>query len=263
LKDRALSTSLVADLAATAAEHNMLIAGAAVLMAYVVRGFAGFGAGLLYMPVAAAVFGPKVAAATLLIFDLPGTIPFTVHTLPHAKPREVAPLVLGAAVTTPIGAYLLLNVDPVPMRWGLCTLIVLLLAVVASGWRYRRPVSDAGASLVGGASGVLNGLAQIGAPPLILFWLSRATAPQQMRADASLFFTLTTGISVATYLVAGLLTYEVLLRAIVLAPMTIVGLVLGNRLFGLASPLTYRRLAYGLVALAGIVGLPLFDGLLR
>ena len=241
----------------------MQTAFAVVFMAYIVRGFAGFGAGLIYMPFAAALFGPKVAAATILIFDLPATIPFTLRVLQHAKPREVAPLVIGATVTTPVGAYLLLNIDPAPLRWGLCTLIVVLLVLVASGWRYRRPVNDTGAIIVGGASGILNGLAQIGAPPLILFWLSRASAAQQMRADASLFFTLTTVISIITYLVAGLFTYDVLLRSFLMAPVSIVGLVIGSYLFGFASPAVYRWIAFGLVGLSGVAGLPLFDGLLR
>ena len=40
-------------------------------------------------------------------------------------------------------------------------------------------------------------------------------------------------------------------------------LTLGARLFRGASELTYRRIAYAIVALAALVSLPLFDGMLR
>ena len=41
------------------------------------------------------------------------------------------------------------------------------------------------------------------------------------------------------------------------------GLYLGSRLFGIASERTFRLASYGLIALAGFIGLPLLDPFLR
>ncbi len=53
-----------------------LITGLLVLFTGgVVRGFAGFGAGMIFMPVAAALFSPPVAAGAFLLLDYFVTLP--------------------------------------------------------------------------------------------------------------------------------------------------------------------------------------------
>ena len=43
-----------------------------------VRGFSGFGSAMIYMPLVAAVYEPRIAAVTLLTIDTLCTAPFTV-----------------------------------------------------------------------------------------------------------------------------------------------------------------------------------------
>ena len=60
---------------------------AAAVVAALVRGFAGFGAALIFVPVASAAYGPTVAAPTLLLVDFVLTFPFflgAVRPLPLA-----------------------------------------------------------------------------------------------------------------------------------------------------------------------------------
>jgi len=45
------------------------VAAIAAFAAALIRGFSGFGAGLVFMPVAAACFGPKTAAGVLFVID--------------------------------------------------------------------------------------------------------------------------------------------------------------------------------------------------
>jgi uncharacterized membrane protein YfcA len=252
---------MLGELAALLHDPAVILAAAVVLVAAIVRGFAGFGAGMIYVPVAAALFGPQVAAATILLYDLPATIPFAIRLLPKANMREVLPLVIGGAVLTPVGAFVLTHLDPVPIRWAVSIVILVAVALIAGGWRFRRRIGDAGTLAVGGVAGFLNGLAQVGGPPLILFWMGQSTARERMRANATLFFTLGTATSIATYLVIGLFTYEVVLMSIIFAPLYAAGLYVGSHLFGIASDTTYRRIAYTIVAFSGLLGLPAFDGL--
>ncbi len=41
------------------------------------------------------------------------------------------------------------------------------------------------------------------------------------------------------------------------------GIGIGARMFGLASELTFRRVCYVMIAAAGIVSLPVLDGVIR
>jgi hypothetical protein len=64
-------------------------------------------------------------------------------------------------------------------------------------------------------------------------------------------------------LIGGVLTTSVIGLAILTGPAFGVGLWLGSQMFGLASEETFRRICYALIALAALVSLPVFDGVLR
>jgi len=158
-------TEPIADLLAILARGETLAVLAVVALAATVRGFAGFGAGMIYIPVAAAIYGPKVAAATLLLFDLPAVIPATIRLLPQADVRDVAPIALGGLLGVPLGFLALTALDPAGARWVISAIVIVCVAALASGWRVRGEVGPLVTAGVGVTSGFLNGLAQIGAPP--------------------------------------------------------------------------------------------------
>lgn len=251
-------SSPVSEFLALAARLDVQIALAVVMIAGMVRGFAGFGTGLIYVPVAAALFGPKMAAATLLLYDLPAVIPYTIRLLPKANLREVLPLAFGAALATPIGAFALGALDPEVLRWAISLTVLVAVAAIASGLRFRGEPGRATAIGIGGAAGFLNGLAQIGGPPVILYWLSRSIPAATVRASASLFFLVGSTVTVLTYLANGFLTTEVLRLALLMVPVFALGIVLGAYGFRFAGEATYRRLAYGLITVAAVAGLPVW-----
>src|SRR5665647_17611 len=82
-----------------------------------VRGFSGFGSALIYMPLIAAVYSPRLAAPTLLLIDTICSLPFALHAMPQCNWREVTPVTIGGVVTLPIGVLALLWVDPLSLRW--------------------------------------------------------------------------------------------------------------------------------------------------
>jgi len=147
------------------------------------------------------------------------------------------------------------------VRWLICVIVLLLLAFLISGRRYRgtpRPALTVG---VGGLAGIFGGVAQMSGPPVVAYWLGGAFPPRSVRANLVLYFAVSGLISAASYLLAGLLTPELLLLALIAGPAYGAGLFLGSRLFGLASETTFRWICFALIACSALVSLPLFDAL--
>lgn len=251
---------MIAELAALLVRTDVQIAFAAVAAAGLVRGFSGFGAGMVWVPIAAALFGPEVAAGTILLFDLPVSLSMTVRLLPKARVREVIPLSIGNVIAVPAGALALTRLDPEPLRWAISLLVLAGVAAIASGARFRREPGRGVSIAVGAVSGFMNGLAQIGAPPLILYWLSRAMPAEAIRASAVLYFMIGTAVTMTTYVIGGVLTREVTMLALLLCPVYTAAIVAGSATFGIASERTYRRIAIAMIALSGLAGLPLWTG---
>lgn len=227
-------------------------------VAGVARGFSGFGAALIFMPMASALVGPKIAATTLLVTDLVMTAPMISPAIPFVRKQEIALLTLGAVPALPLGAWALTVLDPLMLRWIIVLLVAAALVLLMSGWRYRGTPHAAMTLGVGIFSGLGSGISQIGGPPVMAYLLGGSSEARALRATTVVYFFVLDVIGVITFYFAGLFTRDVLPAVLAAAPSYGVGLYAGSRMFGLASEATFRRVCFGLVAIAVILGLPLW-----
>jgi uncharacterized membrane protein YfcA len=235
------------------------IVALAAFVAALVRGFSGFGAGLIFMPIAAACLGPKPAAGILFVIDTLLILPFVLRAVKIVDWREVLPLGAGAVLMAPAGAVVLLTADPIPLRWTLSTAILVSVGLLAAGVRYRGPTRAWLSGLVGAIAGFMSGSMQIPGPPVLIYWLGRDVVPATMRANAIVFFMFTTVISGIAFVYGGIFTADVMLRAAALMPIYAVGIFAGSRMFGFASEATYRGIAYSTIVFAALVSMPLLE----
>ena len=258
-----MEISFGAHVSAALADPRFYVVLGVTLLSGVVRGFSGFGSALIYIPLVSAVYEPKIAAASFVLIDFFCTIPLAVRGWPACNKREVMPLTVACAITIPLGVLLLLYMDPIWLRWAIALLILGMVVVLISGWRYRKPVSLPLTLGVGLVSGISGGATTITGPFAIVYWLGSASGAAVVRANLLVFFLLTDALVIAVYWMQGLLTAPSIALALLIALPFLAAVTAGARLFHGASELTYRRIAYAIVAAAALVSLPLFDGLLR
>jgi uncharacterized membrane protein YfcA len=243
------------------ADPRFLIALGIAAVSGLVRGFSGFGSALVYMPLVSAVYGPRVAAPTLLLIDSICSLPFALKVIPDSNLREVAPVVAASALALPLGTMALLMVDAQVLRWCIAVLVLIALATLVAGWRYHERPSIVASLGVGALAGLGGGALQIAAPPLLIFWLGGANKASTVRANIMVYFIVQGAMSIAMYVYTGLLTTQAIVLALLFAVPFAIALAAGVFSFHAASELLYRRVAYVIIAVAGIIGLPLFDHL--
>jgi uncharacterized protein len=227
------------------------------------RGFAGFGGALIFVPVVSAAFGPKFAAPIFLLMDYALTLPMVVRSIRICRWSTVAPAAVAGLVTAPVGARLLATGDPTTLRWVICGLVVVLLALVISGWRYLGEPKPAASVGVGAVSGLFGGIGQVSGPPVIAFWISGPYPAATIRANTFCFFGVVSLSSFIAYFWNGLFTLDVLKLILVHAPLYAGALFLGSRVFRHTKGANYRPVVYALIALAALTSMPVFDGILR
>jgi uncharacterized protein len=248
------------------ADYSAALLGYIVISAFVAglaRGFSGFGSALIFIPLASSMIGARLASPLLLMIDFVAAAPLIPNAWRHADRRDVGTMLLGTVIGVPVGTWALTKMDPMAVRWMIVALIVPMLALLMSGWRYRGTPTAALTASVGALAGFFNGVAQVGGPPIVLYWLRDLTAARVVRANIIVFFAISSVFTIISYLVGGVLTSAVVGLALLTGPAFGLGLWLGSRMFGLAGEETFRRICYALIALAALVSLPLFDGWLR
>jgi uncharacterized membrane protein YfcA len=229
-----------------------------ILSAGLVRGFAGFGTGLIFVPLAALFLPPVHVLVALVAADLAGTLPLIPRALREGDRRDVGVLLLGCALCLPVGTALLKLVDPEVFRWLVCGLSLGLVALLASGWRHTFRFSRRALAGIGGVSGFLGGLTGLPGPPVILAYLSGAYDPARIRANTLLFLLGFEVLFFCTLLAMGILEADAFALGVVLLLPYVAGNLLGAALFDPRRDRLYRTIAYAIIAASAITALPIF-----
>jgi uncharacterized membrane protein YfcA len=233
---------------------------AAVLAAGVVYGFAGFGAALISMPVLTRYLEPEIAVVAFGLAGLGSAVTMLPRVWPQADRRATSWMLLAAAVTAPAGLWVLTHADPTPLRWAICGLVGATLVAVMSGWRLALG-SGAGVRLgLGAATGLVGGATGLTGPLVIVTNLASGDVSARMRANLAAFLTMLNFVFLPILGLMGVIDAQALWLGAVLLPLYLGGTEIGHRLFAPGRERLYRGLAYGAVALAVLLGLPLWGG---
>jgi len=104
--------------------------------------------------------------------------------------------------------------------------------------------------IAGAISGFLNGLSGMAGPPIAFYYLAGTEAAIKVRANLTTYFIFVDLVSASIFFARGLVGWHTAVEGVFLAPAVVLGGLLGERLFPLASEVFYRRLA--LVLLVGV-----------
>lgn len=239
----------------------MLGIALAALLGGLSRGFSGFGAALVFVPLASAAVGPRLAVPVLALLESVSCLAFLPGAWAHGLRREVTIMSVGAIAAVPLGSLILAHSDPVALRWAMTGLVLVAVAVLASGWRYRGKGSVPLVVGVGAIGGVMSGTAMLGGVAPATWWLGRSAPAVVVRGSMNLYFAILTGAVIAAFAWQGLFGWQSVWLALAAGPVYGVSLWGGSALFGLASESTFRRIGYALILSAAALGMPLWDPL--
>ena len=227
-----------------------------VLLAGLVRGFTGFGTALVYLPVAARWLSPFEAITTLAVMELIGPLPNIPQAVRECDKGDVLRLGLGMVLALPLGVAMLVRVPAEVFRYGLSLSALVLVGLLAAGVALRGPLHR---SLIWGAgalSGLMAGAVGLPGPPVIMLYMAAPRPLSAIRASLLLFLFLSDVAMLCVYWIFGHLVFGAVALGLLLALPYLIGNMLGARLFHPKAAKAYRRVAYGVIVLSALRGLP-------
>ena len=230
-----------------------------ISLAGLVRGFTGFGTGLIFVPVAGIFLVPHTVIGVIVltgVFAIAALIP---RAWAQAKKREVGTLALAAVITVPPGLYLLTLFDATAIRWIVAAVAGSTLAALVSGRRFDGRVGPKGLLAIGAAAGLIGGLTGITGPVVIMFYLAGRSAVQTVRANTILFLSALDFAILGNLLFTGSVGLYELALAVTLAIPYFVTSLIGQSLFDPKFERLYRWAAYAVIGLAVLSGLPVWS----
>lgn len=233
------------------------------LIAGISRGLTGFGAGMIFVPLASGMVGPIAAIGLIWTMDAPNLVPVALGSARRAQWRESAILFVGWLVATPFGLWLLGWLDPLTVRWIVCCMILGVMGLLLAGWSYHGKPTPGLALATGLLAGITGGLTGLAGPPIVMLWLAAATASaMNVRDNINLFFLFTTMVNAVLLPWYGIITWAILKLGLMLSIPYCAGVAAGSLAFRYVSDGNYRRMAYLVIGVAALLAIPWLNSLL-
>lgn len=231
-----------------------VFAAAVTSVCAVVRGYSGFGMGLMIIPLLSLVLAPQDAVIIVLIFGVAVALRQLPGLWTHIDWRGLKLLLPTAIVTTPIGTWLLGLASPTALRLGLSIAVLLVAGLFLMGFRLPGMPRKSTIVATGALAGVMNGVAGLSGPPLVFLYLTRADSLSVGRSTLIAFFFVTDAAALAFAAAGGLVQRDTAVTALLLIPFLLAGVFVGERAFRGTSPERFRQVVLWLLVLTGIVG---------
>lgn len=234
---------------------NFVTVGAAVFVAGLVRGFAGFGLSAILMASLVALIPPVALIPTCFLLETVAGLFMLRGGWKEADMSVVWGLSVGSAIGFPIGLLATTSID-VDVSKLLALLIILGLTLAQFG-RFRPAFLSTKKGLYssGLTAGLVSGLASVGGMVVALFVLARDTDARTMRASLVMYLFIGLFTSLLYLQVYGVLTQQAIARGLVFSPLVVLGVFAGAYLFRPSLVHLYKRVCLSLLLTLCIVAL--------
>lgn len=228
---------------------------AAAALAGLVRGFAGFGTAMIFLPITAQVLEPVWAVIVLIVMDVIGPLPAMPRAMKDGHPRDLLRMLAGTVIALPFGLWVLFSVDPGMFRIVVSVVTLGLLVLVAMGVRYRGPMRPPLIFGTGMLSGFLGGAVAIPGPPVIMLYMASPHPANVIRANISAYLFCYDVLMLIGFAVLGRMGGVPMVLGMMAALPYLVGNLMGGWMFRPEYERSYRWIAYGIIAVSAASGL--------
>ena len=226
-----------------------------VFIASIIRGFNGFG----FSATCISGFSFILPAIEIVPIILILEVFISVFMIPYIWNKIdwnfVFKLLIGIALGSPIGLYLLKYLSPETTHLSVCLIIIFFSILLMRGYTNKSINNDQSKIFTGIISGALNGLTTLGGMPVALFLLVTSIQPAIIRGSLAALFFLTDVYAFILSFFAGIVDMTTIYRTIPLIIILPIGVFIGNKFFIKSKEQLYRKVVFYFLIVISVFGI--------
>ncbi len=223
-----------------------------VFIAGFIRGYSGFGASMIIVTGLSIVFKVSEIVPPLLLLEVIASLYLLRGIYKKTDWSSLTFLLGGIVFGTPIGVYSLKGIPDKEMSVIVSLIVLFLVPFLWKGFKLKEMPGKFYTVITGFVSGIINGTAAIGGPPVIIFYFSSPKGVEVSRASLIVFFLITDIFASALCGASGLITIKTFyLTGIFIAPL-VAGLYFGSRSFIKTDPEIFRKRVISLISIMAV-----------
>lgn len=225
----------------------------AVFLGTFSQSVAGFGLGLIIMPILSAQLTLGVARPLVALIAMTVQLTMLIRLRQSIDPRTIGLMGLMGLFGIPAGIYIadsgMLNERVLLIALGVLVTAYALYGLLSP--RLPELKNDRYLGLAAFLSGILTGAYNVGGPPVIVYADARRWTPEQVRTNLQGFFVFKYVVIIITHAMSGNFTPAVWQSYVWVIPSMVIGLALGFALYGRINNERFRTIVLVLLAANG------------
>ena len=226
-----------------------------VFIASIIRGFNGFGFSATCISGFSFILPAIQIVPIILILEVFISIFMIPYIWNKIDCNFVFKLLIGIAIGSPIGLYLLKYLSPETTHLYVCLIIIFFSILLMRGYINKKINNNQSKIFTGIISGTLNGLTTLGGMPVALFLLITSIQPAVIRGSLAALFFLTDIYAFILSYFGGIVDMTTLYRSISLIVILPLGVFIGNKFFVKSREETYRKVVFYFLIVISIFGI--------
>lgn len=224
------------------------LAGLIIITAYTFRGVAGFGSGLIAIPLLVLLMPISVVVPMMVLLDYTASVS---HSIKHREATQwhiIWPLLPFTLLGVVLALFLFKTVDTHLLVKSLGVFILLFALYNLFSPKPKRQGSRLWAVPAGTLGGLVGTLFGTGGPLYVIYLQLRQLDKTAFRATVATIFMIDGGIRVGGFFLSGFFSRETLLLAVIALPLMALAMYAGEHIHTNISQKTFHR-AIGILLL--------------
>ena len=226
-----------------------------VFVASIIRGFNGFGFSATCISGFSFILPAIQIVPIILILEVFISIFMIPYIWNKIDWNFVFKLLIGIAIGSPIGLYLLKYLSTETTHLYVCLIIIFFSILLMRGYINKKINNNQSKIFTGIISGTLNGLTTLGGMPVALFLLITSIQPAVIRGSLAALFFLTDIYAFILSYFGGIVDMTTIYRTLPLIVVLPAGAFIGNKFFIKSKEKLYRKVVFYFLIIISIFGI--------
>jgi uncharacterized protein len=226
-----------------------------VFIASIIRGFNGFGFSATCISGLSFILPAIEIIPIILILEVLISIFMAPYVWKKIDWNLVFKVLIGIAIGSPIGLYLLKHLEPETTHFYVCIIIIFFSILLMRGYSNKNINNNKSKIVTGIISGTLNGLTTLGGMPVALFLLIISIQPAVIRGSLAALFFLTDIYAFILSFFGGIVDMTTIYRTLPLVIILPMGVFIGDKFFVKSKEALYRKVVFYFLIFISIFGI--------
>lgn len=225
---------------------------AIIAAAYTFRGVAGFGSGLIAIPLLTLSLPLTFVVPCINVLDVSASLVHGWRHRQYTQWKELLPVLPFTAAGVLLALYLLKSLHPAILVHALGVFILMFAVYTFIGPELKQRCSRRWAVLSGSLGGMIGTMFGTGGPLYVIYFQMRGLPKSMFRSTIATLFLLDGGLRFTGYVASGFYTREMLLWIILALPLMALGLFIGGRIHTGITQRQFQRAISVLLVISSI-----------